>query len=263
MYGFRSALPTPKVLRASRVALFLVIFSFASLVTSSRPGFTFSIGWDSKHPAAIAFAQTESPIFAPHKDRAPPIGAAHGSCRYVSKVCDIVKTDMAPGLLVLVGHFQRQLDDLSALPIDPELALADLHLLDRFHLHRCMVFHELENTLVREVLHAEDTDCKSDLAPTSRRPIGYSWPFLTACIWQGVPTIPTLSRPKLRVASLIMETFGLRLYLVPRACHQIFFCFHNGRYRSEGFIVDFENVAMHFDGFFMQSPWSPRQWLHQ
>jgi hypothetical protein len=43
--------------------------------------------------------------------------------------------------------------------------LADLHFLDGFHLHRRVIFYELENALVGEILHAEDTDCKSDTGP--------------------------------------------------------------------------------------------------
>src|SRR5208337_3878122 len=96
----------------------------------------------------------------PDKDGAPSIGAADGSGGDVTEVGNVVKADVAAGLLVLVGHLERQLDYLSALAVYPELALADLHLLDGFHLHRRVVFHELENALVREVLHAEDTDCE-------------------------------------------------------------------------------------------------------
>ena len=108
----------------------------------------------------------------PDKDGAPSIGAADGTGGDVTEVCNIVKADVAAGLLVLVGHLERQLDDLSALAVYPELALADLHLLDGFHLHCCVVFHELEDALVGEVLHAEDTDCKrnagADITGTNR-----------------------------------------------------------------------------------------------
>ncbi len=120
---------------------------------------------------------------------------------------------MAAGLLVFVSHFKWQWDDLSALCIDPELALADLHLLDGIHLHSCVVFHELEDGLVREVLHAEDSERKCNAGADITGTNGVKWSLRIACIWQGVPTIPTLSRPKLRVASLIKETFGLMLEL--------------------------------------------------
>src|SRR5512137_545827 len=108
----------------------------------------------------------------PDKDGAPSIRAADRSGGDITEVGNIVKTDVAAGLFVFVGYLEWQLDYLSTLAVNPELTLADLHLLDGFHLHGCMVFHELENTLVREVLHAEYTDCEcnagSDITGTDR-----------------------------------------------------------------------------------------------
>src|SRR5512137_424154 len=89
------------------------------------------------------------------------------------------------------------------------------------------------------------------LAPTSRAPTGYSWSFLIACIWQGVPTIPTLSRPKLRVASLIIDTFGLMLYLVPAAAIISALVLTIAGIGLHGSIMSqFELSSMIFDGFF-------------
>ena len=70
---------------------------------------------------------------------------------------------MAAGLLVLVGDLQRELNHRTAIGVDPELALADVHLHDVLDLRVGVVLDELDDRLVREVLHAEDPDCERDL----------------------------------------------------------------------------------------------------
>src|SRR5208337_3287066 len=108
----------------------------------------------------------------PDKYGAPPVGAADRAGGDVTEVGNVVEADLAAWLFVLVGNLERQLDYLSALAVYPELALADLHFLDGLKLHSSVVFHELEDALVREVLHAEDTDCKcnavANIAETDR-----------------------------------------------------------------------------------------------
>ena len=151
----------------------------------------------------------------PDKDRAPAVGAADRTGGDVSEVCDVVEADVASGLFVLVGDLERQLDDLSALAVDPELALADLHLLDGFHLHCCVVFHELEDGLVREVLHAEDTDRERDLVADIPETDRVELAFPDCLHLAGGTDDADLVEAVLRVASLIKETFGLILYLVP------------------------------------------------
>jgi len=70
---------------------------------------------------------------------------------------------MTAWLFIFVGNLQWQLDHLSALAVYPELSFPDLHLLDRFEFHRRMVFNKLLDTLVGEVFHAKDANCKGNL----------------------------------------------------------------------------------------------------
>ena len=100
----------------------------------------------------------------PDKDGAPSIGAADGTGGDVSEVGNIVKADMAAGLLVLVGHLERKLDDLSALGVDPELALADLHLLDGLKSWRMLWYGKFSMQKI--------PTASAILAPTSRAPTG-------------------------------------------------------------------------------------------
>jgi len=86
---------------------------------------------------------------------------------------------VAPGLFVLVGDLEWELDNLSALTVDPELTLADLHLLDSVHSHACMIFHQLDDTLVGEVLHTENSHCEfdtvRDIAEPDRVELAFSY----------------------------------------------------------------------------------------
>jgi len=69
---------------------------------------------------------------------------------------------VAAGLLVLVGHLERQGDYVPALSVDPELSLPDLHLLHGAEALARVVLNNSLHGLVREVLHAEEPYCEGD-----------------------------------------------------------------------------------------------------
>ena len=157
----RRALPTPKVARPSSVFLFFEIRLVCQFGNEFKTWLNLINRLGLEDPAAIAFAQTESPILDLTKTVLHPSGLPTRSGGDITKVSDVVEADVASWLFVLVGYLEWQVGrTCPRLPVDPELALADLHLLDRVHVHACVVFHELENGLVREVLDAEDSECK-------------------------------------------------------------------------------------------------------
>ena len=104
------------------------------------------------------------PLLGADEDRGPAVGAPDRAGRDVGEVGNIVEADVAAGLLVLVGHLDGQGDDVSALRVDPELALPDRHLLHGAEVLARVIFDKGLHGLVREVLHAEEPYCKGDLA---------------------------------------------------------------------------------------------------
>src|SRR5690606_30889896 len=102
-------------------------------------------------------------LFRADEYRGPAVRRAPRARRDVSEVRDVVEAYMAARLLVLVGDLQRELDHRTAIGVDPELALADVHLHDVLDLRVGVVLDELEDRLVWEVLHAEDADRERDL----------------------------------------------------------------------------------------------------
>ena len=104
------------------------------------------------------------PLLGADEDRGPAVRASDRAGRDVGEVGDIVEADVAAGLLVLVGYLEWQGDDVSALGVDPELALSDLHLLYGAEVLARVVLDKHLHGFVREVLHAEKPYCEGDLA---------------------------------------------------------------------------------------------------